>query len=77
MSYKDFFLLIDELLENEPGVITGNEVLTQLSKWDSLAVIGFIAVLDQHFSVSVPAVQILNCKTVADLANLVGNKLSR
>ena len=77
MNKKDFFLLIDELLENEPGVITGNEVLTQLPKWDSLAVIGFIAVLDQHFSVSVPAAQILGCKTVDDLAGLVGDKLGQ
>ena len=75
MNKKDFFLLMDELLENEPGVVTGNEDLTQLPKWDSLAVIGFIAVLDQHFSVSVPAAQILSCKTVADLADLVGDKL--
>ena len=46
MTKKDFFLLIDELLENDPGTITGDEVLTQQSKWDSLAVIGFIALLD-------------------------------
>ena len=76
MTKKDFFLLIDELLENDPGTITGDEVLTQQSKWDSLAVIGFIALLDQHFSVSVPATRILNCKTAADLADLVADKLS-
>jgi acyl carrier protein len=76
MNKKEFFLLIDELLENEPGTITGEEILAHLSKWDSLAVIGFIAVLDQHFSASVPAAQILGCKTVADLADLVADKLN-
>jgi acyl carrier protein len=39
-------------------------------------VIGFIAMLDQHFSLSVPAAQILDCKTVADLADLVGDNLN-
>ena len=76
MTKKDFFLLIDELLENDPGTIKGAEVLTQQSKWDSLAVIGFIAVLDQHFSVSIPAARILDCKTASDLAGLVVEKLS-
>ena len=76
MTKKDFFLLIDELLENDPGTIQGDEVLVQLPKWDSLAVIGFIALLDQHFSASIPAARILNCKTAADLADLVADKLS-
>lgn len=77
MTKNNFFLLIDELLENEPGTIAGDEKLAELSKWDSLAVIGFIAVLDQHFSLSVPAARILNCKTIADLADLVADKLNR
>ncbi len=76
MTKKNFFLLIDELLENQPGTIAGNEILTQFSNWDSLAVIGFIALLDQHFSVSIPAAKIIECKTVADLADLVADKLS-
>ena len=76
MTKKDFFLLIDEMLENDPGTIRGDEVLAQLPKWDSLALIGFIALLDQHFATSVPAARILNCKTTADLADLVADKLS-
>ncbi|MEY4243814.1 MAG: hypothetical protein RLZZ245_1399 [Verrucomicrobiota bacterium] len=76
MNKKDFFLLIDELLENDPGTIKGDEVLSQQSKWDSLAAIGFIALLDQHFSTSVPAAAILACNTAADLADLVDEKLS-
>ena len=76
MTKKDFFLLIDELLEYAPGTIQGDEPLAGLLRWDSLAVIGFIALLDQHFSVSVPATRILNCKTAADPADLVADKLS-
>jgi acyl carrier protein len=76
MTKKDYFLLLDELLENDPGTIRGDEVLTDIPKWDSLAIIGFIALLDQHFVVSVPAVKIINCRTVDDLAGLVGDKLT-
>jgi acyl carrier protein len=47
-----------------------------MARWDSLAVIGFIALLDQHFALSVPAVRIMDCKTVDDLAALVGDKVT-
>ncbi len=76
MTKKQFIALIDELLENDPGTLTGVEALADLPKWDSLAVIGFIALLDQHFAVSVPAVKIMNCRTVSDLAALVADKLT-
>ena len=76
MTKKDFFALLDELLENDPGTIRGGETLAGMSRWDSLAVIGFIALLDQHFALSVPAVRIMDCKTVDDLAALVGDKVT-
>jgi len=76
MTRKNYFLLLDELVENDLGTITGTENLTDIPKWDSLAVIGFIALLDQHFAVSVPAVKIIACRTVDDLASLVADKLT-
>ncbi len=75
MTKKDFLLLLDELLEVDPGTLKGDEPLTQFSRWDSLAVIGFIALLDQHFGISVQGASIVECKTVADLTSLVANKL--
>jgi acyl carrier protein len=77
MTKPDFFLLLDELLENEPGTIRGEDVLANMPRWDSLAVIGFIALLDQHFAVSVPASSINNCRTADDLAALVGDRVDR
>lgn len=76
MTKKQFYLLLDELLEIEAGSIKGEETLATLPKWDSLAIIGFIALLDQHFGLIVPAATITNCRTVADLAGLVGAKLT-
>lgn len=76
MTKTQFYALLDELLENEPGTLKGDERLAALPRWDSLAVIGFIALLDQHFGVSVPAVKIMDCKTTSDLAALVGDKLT-
>lgn len=75
MRKTQFFALLDELLELPSGTIKGSETLAALEKWDSLAVIGFIALLDQHFGITVPAARILECKSVADLAALAGDQI--
>jgi acyl carrier protein len=76
MKKKDFFLLLDELVEADPGSVTAATVLAELPRWDSLAVIGFIALLDERFSASFPASRIMDCRTAGDLAGLVADRLS-
>ncbi len=75
MTKVQFLTLLDELLEQDPGTIKGDEPLANLPRWDSLAVIGFIALLDEHFGLSVPAAKINGCNTVADLVAIVQDKL--
>ena len=76
MTKTEFYLLLDDLLENDPSTIKGDESLVTLQGWDSLAIIGFIALLDEHFSISVPSAKISECNTTADLAELLGDKLT-
>ena len=71
-----FLKLLDELLELDLGTLKGDELLTNLPRWDSLALIGFIALLDENFGVSVPATKINECKTVADLMALVKDRVT-
>jgi acyl carrier protein len=75
MNLSDFYRLLDELLEHAPGTIKGDEALDSLPRWDSLALMSFIALLDQHFGLIVPASRIAECKKVGDLAALVVDKL--
>lgn len=76
MTRTDFYLLIDNVLEAAPGTIKGTEALADLSAWDSLAFVGFIAALDKHLQASVSARLVMEAKTVEDLARLVADKLS-
>lgn len=76
MTRTQFLTLLDELLEQDPGTLKGDELLTNLPRWDSLAVIGFIALLDEHFGLSVPAAKINACTSVADLVAIVQSKLN-
>lgn len=75
MTKREFLLHLDELLELEAGTIKGDELLASWPKWDSLAIIAFIALIDQHFGASVPAIKIMNCRTPNDLAMLVAERL--
>lgn len=75
MNKNQFLNLLDELQEVAHGTIKGDERLEDLPRWDSLAVIGFIAMLDEQFSLNVPAAKINDCKTVGDLMALVGDRI--
>ena len=74
MKKNEFYERLDELLELEPGTIKGGELLKDLPRWDSLAVMGFIALLDRDFSVRVAGSRIVACDSVADLEKLTGTQ---
>jgi acyl carrier protein len=76
VTKAQFLKLLDELLELDLGTLRGDELLTNLPRWDSLALIGFIALLDENLGVSVPATKINECKTVADLMALVKDRVT-
>ncbi|HZL57396.1 MAG TPA: phosphopantetheine-binding protein [Bryobacteraceae bacterium] len=72
MDRTQFLALMDELLELDPGILKGNESLEGLENWNSLAVIGFMALANEHNGVIVSPRSIAKCKTVNDLIDLVG-----
>ncbi|WP_372399262.1 phosphopantetheine-binding protein [Azospirillum sp. HJ39] len=72
MDRKDFLLALDEMLELDPGTLSGDEVLESLDSWDSLAVISFIALVDEKTGVVVEGEKLAKARTVADLLALAG-----
>jgi acyl carrier protein len=76
MNRKEFIEKIEDIIEVEPGDLTGEEELADLEDWDSLAVMGFIAMVDTNFGMTIEAAKIGECKTVNDLLALVQDKLS-
>lgn len=55
-------------------VLTGAEQLADIKEWDSLAVLGFIAMVDRHMSKTLNVDKITQCKTVDDLWTLIGEQ---
>lgn len=71
VSKEDFLEMIAELLELPSGSLTGTEELESLG-WDSLAVVGFLGLVDERFGVDVAPERIKTCVSVNDLAALLG-----
>jgi acyl carrier protein len=67
MIPSDFYLLLDDMLELDPGTITGTERLEDLEGWDSLAVISFIALVDEKFDTLVETDKLAAAESVGDL----------
>lgn len=72
MNAEDFLRALDEMLELEPGTLTGAEALESLEGWDSLAVISFIALVDEKLGLVVAGEKLAQARTVADLLAVAG-----
>ncbi|MGW8159237.1 MAG: acyl carrier protein [Desulfoprunum sp.] len=76
MTRKEFLAELEEVLEADSGSIIGNEVLSDLEGWDSLAVMAFIAMVDEKFDTNLAPSKIADSKTVGDLIDLLGDKIT-
>ena len=75
MKTSEFLLLLDELMELPAGTLKGPEMLGALNQWDSLASVGFIALVDRHLGMAADPGKITAAETVDDLVALVKEKL--
>jgi acyl carrier protein len=70
MTPAEFNLLLDEMLELEAGTLTGAERLEDIETWDSLAVISFIALVDEQFGTLIESEKLASAGTIGDLYQL-------
>ena len=73
MKKSKLLNLLEELLEKDQGTLKHDDSLKTISSWDSLAAIGFIALVDQHFGKNIAASDVTKCQTVDDLIILLGD----
>lgn len=72
MSRAEFLDHLSTILELPSGSLSGDEKLSDLEEWTSLAMIGFIAFGDEQFEKTLSPRQVGACETVKDLGALVG-----
>ena len=76
MTRKEILLILDEVVEEDPGTLDGTEVLKELEGWNSMAVLSFQTEVDTHFGMRLSSVKLMPCKTVNDLIELLGDKVA-
>lgn len=70
LPQSEFVSEIVTICQAEPGSITMDDRLSSLRGWDSMAIIMYIAMLDEKLGVAVSVETLASCKTVGDLAGL-------
>jgi len=75
MTKEEFLNVIEEVAEIEEGTLTGDESLSDLDTWDSLAVVSFIAMIDEKLEITLSPEKISQAKTVKDLMAMLGGNI--
>lgn len=68
MLNKDVLLLLDQILEMSPGTLTGTELIAE---WDSIAIIGLIALADEKFGKKLTVSEINKASTADDIVRML------
>lgn len=76
MTKAGFYNILDDIIEEDPGTISGDELLADLEGWDSLSVVAFIAAMDKHLGVAVTPKKLVEAASVADLMDLVAGQIT-
>lgn len=76
MTRAEFLAALEEMLEADAGSLSPDTALDSLDSWDSLAVISFIALVDEHFDHVVAGEDLAKAKTIGDLLALTGADLA-
>jgi len=71
MDPAQFRRNLEEALYLQAGTLKGGEVLADLAVWDSVDIIGFIAMADEKYGVIIPESRIPKSPTVEELAGLI------
>jgi len=76
MNKETFLRRLDEVMSLPQGTIQGDESLGALKGWDSVALMSFIALLDEELEIRVTGKQVMQCQTISELVTLAGDKVS-
>lgn len=75
MTRTEFYAAIADMLECDPALVQGTSTLRELPNWDSLAVLSFVAFADSQLGATIPGDDLVRCRTVDDLAELLPGRI--
>ncbi len=75
MQIDAFLRMIEDLLEVERFSLVPETPLSSIDRWDSLAVVGFMAMVDESLDFIPSPEAIANAKAISDLLKICVDKL--
>ena len=75
MTRAEFLRLIEQKLDLDPGAMQEHYALEEVSGWDSLSVVTFMALADEQFGLELDPKQLEPSTRVGDLLDLFNDKL--
>jgi acyl carrier protein len=75
MTRTELLRELEDMLELPPQTLRGDESLTVLDNWDSMASLRFIMLAEDKLGHVVDGVAVSKAKSVADLVSLVAEHL--
>lgn len=63
-----------QLLMVNVDLLNNTFLLKDQGLWDSLSVVSTVAVIDQHYKISVKGTELISCQSIGDIFNLIENK---
>jgi acyl carrier protein len=74
MSFDTFIGHFAEALEMDAAELSADTVFKDLANWDSLAALSVIAMIDEHYGVSVGGADLEKARSLQDLSDLVAQR---
>lgn len=71
MDNKEKIRMLEDMMELDEGTLREDMVLKELERWDSMAALSLIVLLDEEFNRNITAKEIKNLKTVSDILNVM------
>lgn len=67
MTDAEKLAAIEEMMNLDEGSLKAESVLVEIDGWDSLAMLSYVAFMDENFNRTVPAAEIRAFKTVQNI----------
>lgn len=74
MENNEVLRSLEKLIRRPAGSLDGSEALRTLDGWDSLAMIEFIAMVDEQHGIELDAEQVRTCQTVEALIEMAESR---
>jgi sugar O-acyltransferase (sialic acid O-acetyltransferase NeuD family) len=68
--------IFEEAIEAELGTVNDSQALSDIEGWDSMALLGLIALVDDRYGITIDLESLANSKNVADILNLIDSQIS-